>query len=167
MTGRTDEDRCAPRRPLTIISLTSLSALDSSLDCFATLGEQTSVYLRERFQQNLPYSAVGDHVDKLVVNSMGSAWTRLYDSVCCNFGHISLTNPPNSLVSILFTIHPMSYQTFGLHPIPALNFYCSGGLHSINISYNRAYVHYTRSNHMSSANEQPGAKICKPLNISR
>ncbi|KAF8333998.1 kinase-like domain-containing protein [Cantharellus anzutake] len=64
-----------------IITLVELMQKDSSLDCFATFGEQTSVYLRERFQQNIPHSAVGDYVDKLIVNSMGSAWTRLYDSV--------------------------------------------------------------------------------------
>ena len=54
---------------------------DSALPCFAAFGEQTSQLLRDRFQQGLPHSAVGDHVDRLIMSSMGSAWTRLYDSV--------------------------------------------------------------------------------------
>lgn len=56
-------------------------SLDSALPCFAAFGEQTSRLLLERFQQGLPHSAIGDHVDKLIMSSVGSAWTRLYDSV--------------------------------------------------------------------------------------
>lgn len=54
---------------------------DSSMPCFAALGEQTAVQLRERFQQGLTHSLVAEHVDKLIETSLGSSWTRLYDSV--------------------------------------------------------------------------------------
>jgi hypothetical protein len=54
---------------------------DSTLPCFAAFGEQTAQILRDRFQQALPHSAIGDHVDRLIMSSMGSNWTRLYDSV--------------------------------------------------------------------------------------
>jgi phosphatidylinositol 4-kinase len=37
--------------------------------------------LRERFQQALTHSLVVEHVDKLIDTSLGSTWTRLYDSV--------------------------------------------------------------------------------------
>ena len=56
--------------------------LDSTLPCFAALGEQTAQSLRERFQPALTHSLVGEYVDRLIVTSLGSAWTRLYDSVC-------------------------------------------------------------------------------------
>ena len=55
--------------------------LDSSMPCFAALGEQTAVQLRERFQQGITHSLVAEHVDKLIETSLGSSWTRLYDSV--------------------------------------------------------------------------------------
>lgn len=56
-------------------------ASDSTLPCFAALGEQTAENLRERFQPALTHSLVGEYVDRLIVTSLGSAWTRLYDSV--------------------------------------------------------------------------------------
>lgn len=59
---------------------------DSNFPCFAALGEQTATQLRERFQPTLTHSLVGDHVDRLIDTSLGSNWTRLYDSVstaCC------------------------------------------------------------------------------------
>lgn len=55
--------------------------VDSTLPCFAAFGEQTGQLLRDRFQQALPTSAIGDHVDRLIMSSIGSNWTRLYDSV--------------------------------------------------------------------------------------
>lgn len=54
---------------------------DSTLPCFAASGEQTAAQLRERFQQALTHSLVVEHVDKLIDTSLGSTWTRLYDSV--------------------------------------------------------------------------------------
>ena len=54
---------------------------DSTLPCFTALGEQTAVQLRERFQQGLTQSAVEEHVQRLIDTSLGSNWTRLYDSV--------------------------------------------------------------------------------------
>lgn len=55
--------------------------LDSALPCFAAFGEQTAENLRDRFQPALTHSLVGEYVDRLIMTSMGSAWTRLYDSV--------------------------------------------------------------------------------------
>jgi hypothetical protein len=54
---------------------------DSTLPCFAASGDQTAAQLRERFQQALTHSLVAEHVDKLIDTSLGSTWTRLYDSV--------------------------------------------------------------------------------------
>lgn len=54
---------------------------DSTLPCFAALGEQTANQLRERFQQGLTHAAVEEHVQRLIDTSLGSNWTRLYDSV--------------------------------------------------------------------------------------
>ncbi|KAG6850990.1 hypothetical protein H0H93_004477 [Arthromyces matolae] len=63
-----------------IITLVDLMQKDSSLPCFAAFGEQTSVQLRERFQPVLTHSLVGAYVDRLIDTSLGSHWTRLYDS---------------------------------------------------------------------------------------
>jgi phosphatidylinositol 4-kinase B len=54
---------------------------DSTLPCFAASGDQTAAQLRERFQQGLTHSLVVEHVDRLIDTSLGSTWTRLYDSV--------------------------------------------------------------------------------------
>jgi phosphatidylinositol kinase/protein kinase (PI-3 family) len=58
-----------------------MEAEDSTLPCFAASGDQTSAQLRERFQQALTHSLVVEHVDRLIDTSLGSTWTRLYDSV--------------------------------------------------------------------------------------
>lgn len=63
-----------------IITLVDLMQKDSAFPCFATFGEQTSEMLRERFQPSLTTSAITQYVDNLIVTSLGSAWTRLYDS---------------------------------------------------------------------------------------
>ena len=55
--------------------------IDSALPCFAAFGEQTANLLRDRFQPALTHSLVGDYVNGLVDSSLGSSWTRLYDSV--------------------------------------------------------------------------------------
>ncbi|KZT67724.1 hypothetical protein DAEQUDRAFT_672795 [Daedalea quercina L-15889] len=63
-----------------IVTLVELMQKDSSLPCFAALGEQTAAQLRERFQQGLTQAAVEEHVNRLIETSLGSNWTRLYDS---------------------------------------------------------------------------------------
>ncbi|KAG5634643.1 hypothetical protein H0H81_001281 [Sphagnurus paluster] len=63
-----------------IITLVELMQKDSTLPCFAAFGEQTAAQLRERFQPVLTHSLVGGYVDRLIDNSLGSHWTRLYDS---------------------------------------------------------------------------------------
>lgn len=51
------------------------------MPCFAALGDQTANQLRNRFQQGLTHSLVSEHVERLIETSLGSSWTRLYDSV--------------------------------------------------------------------------------------
>jgi len=53
---------------------------DSKFPCFAAFGEQTAQQLRDRFQTALSHDAVAEFVDRLIMTSMASAWTRLYDS---------------------------------------------------------------------------------------
>lgn len=54
---------------------------DSTMPCFAAYGEQTATTLRDRFQPQLAHSAVDEFAEKLIMTSLGSSWTRLYDSV--------------------------------------------------------------------------------------
>ncbi|KAG9122978.1 Phosphatidylinositol 4-kinase pik1alpha (PI4-kinase)(PtdIns-4-kinase) [Ceratobasidium sp. 392] len=63
-----------------IITLVDLMQKDSAFPCFAAFGEQTSQMLRDRFQPSLTTALVKEHAEKLIVTSLGSAWTRLYDS---------------------------------------------------------------------------------------
>ncbi|KAI0780822.1 kinase-like protein [Trametes elegans] len=63
-----------------IVTLVELMQKDSSLPCFAAFGEQTASLLRDRFQQGLTQAAVEEHVQRLIDTSLGSNWTRLYDS---------------------------------------------------------------------------------------
>ncbi|KAF9264648.1 kinase-like protein [Marasmius fiardii PR-910] len=63
-----------------IINMSECVFLDSTLPCFAALGEQTAAQLRERFQPALTHSLVGEMVERLIYSSLGSHWTRLYDS---------------------------------------------------------------------------------------
>jgi phosphatidylinositol 4-kinase len=59
--------------------------VESALPCFAIYGDQTATQLRDRFQPTLTHSLVGDHVERLITASIGSHWTRLYDSVSLPF----------------------------------------------------------------------------------
>jgi len=63
-----------------LITLVELMQKDSALPCFAAFGEQTANQLRDRFQPALTHSLVGDYVNGLIDSSLGSNWTRLYDS---------------------------------------------------------------------------------------
>ncbi|KAK7014850.1 phosphatidylinositol 4-kinase [Favolaschia claudopus] len=63
-----------------IITLVELMQKDSTLPCFAALGEQTASHLRDRLQPAMTHSLVGEYVDRLIDSSLGSSWTRLYDS---------------------------------------------------------------------------------------
>ncbi|KZV80306.1 kinase-like protein [Exidia glandulosa HHB12029] len=63
-----------------VISIVELMQKDSALPCFAPYGEQTAQHLRDRFQPSLKNVSMSDHVERLIVSSLGSAWTRLYDS---------------------------------------------------------------------------------------
>ncbi|CCF50081.1 hypothetical protein NDA11_004605 [Ustilago hordei] len=61
-----------------IIMLVELMAKDSKLPCFA-LGDLTATNLRDRFQLALSQTQCDEFVDKLILSSAGSAFTRLYD----------------------------------------------------------------------------------------
>jgi hypothetical protein len=61
-----------------IIMMVELMQKDSKLPCFA-LGELTANYLRDRFQLALSQTQLDEFVDKLIVSSMNSTFTRLYD----------------------------------------------------------------------------------------
>ncbi|KAI0035076.1 kinase-like domain-containing protein [Vararia minispora EC-137] len=63
-----------------IVTMVELMQKDSTLPCFAAFGEQTAIHLRDRFQQKLTQSLVEEHVERLIDTSLGSHWTRLYDS---------------------------------------------------------------------------------------
>ncbi|KAF8654185.1 hypothetical protein AX16_003714 [Volvariella volvacea WC 439] len=63
-----------------IITLVELMQKDSNMPCFAAFGEQTAHMLRERFQPSLTHSLVGEYVERLIDSSLGSHWTRLYDT---------------------------------------------------------------------------------------
>lgn len=61
-----------------IIMIVELMARDSRLPCFA-LGEEAANQLRQRFQLSLSAEQSDEFVDRLILNSAGSAFTRLYD----------------------------------------------------------------------------------------
>ncbi|KAJ7063322.1 kinase-like protein [Mycena amicta] len=63
-----------------IITLVELMQKDSTLPCFAAFGEQTANQLRDRLQPAMTHSLVGEYIDRLIDTSLGSNWTRLYDS---------------------------------------------------------------------------------------
>ncbi|PPR08069.1 hypothetical protein CVT24_010530 [Panaeolus cyanescens] len=63
-----------------IITLVELMQKDSMFPCFAVSGDQTANQLRDRFQPTLTHALVGDYVNRLIDSSLGSHWTRLYDS---------------------------------------------------------------------------------------
>ncbi|KIM49103.1 hypothetical protein M413DRAFT_406293 [Hebeloma cylindrosporum] len=63
-----------------ILTLVELMQKDSMLPCFAVSGDQTANQLRDRFQTTLTHALIGDHVNRLIDSSLGSHWTRLYDS---------------------------------------------------------------------------------------
>ena len=53
---------------------------DSKLDCFALFGAQTTNLFRERFALGLTTSAIDAYLERLIVTSTGSNYTRLYDT---------------------------------------------------------------------------------------
>jgi phosphatidylinositol 4-kinase len=63
-----------------IITLVELMQKDSTLPCFMVYGEQSANQLRDRFQPTLTHAFIGEHINKLIDSSLGSHWTRLYDS---------------------------------------------------------------------------------------
>lgn len=64
-----------------VIALVELMQTDSTLPCFAALGAGTAGALKQRFEPTLPDVAILPHCERLIDASVGSNWTRLYDSV--------------------------------------------------------------------------------------
>ncbi|WWC90413.1 uncharacterized protein L201_005348 [Kwoniella dendrophila CBS 6074] len=63
-----------------LITIVELMQKNSKLDCFILFGEQTSTHFRERFQLGLTTQAVDSYLERLIVSSTGSNYTRLYDT---------------------------------------------------------------------------------------
>ncbi|WWC63605.1 uncharacterized protein I303_106210 [Kwoniella dejecticola CBS 10117] len=63
-----------------LITIVELMQKNSKLDCFILFGEQTSNHLKERFQLGLTTQAVDTYLERLIVSSTGSNYTRLYDT---------------------------------------------------------------------------------------
>ncbi|KAK0532782.1 Phosphatidylinositol 4-kinase pik1alpha (PI4-kinase)(PtdIns-4-kinase), partial [Tilletia horrida] len=61
-----------------IIMIVELMQKDSKLPCFA-LNETCAAQLRDRFQLGLSQTQCDEFVDRLVLTSAGSVYTRLYD----------------------------------------------------------------------------------------
>ncbi|GAA94912.1 uncharacterized protein L969DRAFT_96361 [Mixia osmundae IAM 14324] len=62
-----------------IITLVELMQKESKLPCYS-LGDQTAARLRERFQLGLSQVQADEYVERLVVSSAASVFTRLYDT---------------------------------------------------------------------------------------
>lgn len=62
-----------------IITLVESMQTNSKLPCFDN-GPATIQQLRDRFQLSMSVPQLEEHVDRLVVSSAGSAFTRLYDT---------------------------------------------------------------------------------------
>lgn len=62
-----------------IITLVELMQAESRLPCFNN-GPATIQQLRDRFALSMSISQLDEHVDRLVLSSAGSAFTRLYDT---------------------------------------------------------------------------------------
>ncbi|ORX34569.1 kinase-like domain-containing protein [Kockovaella imperatae] len=63
-----------------LIAIVELMQKDSKLDCFALFGPQTTAMFRDRFALGLTTSAVDAYLERLIVTSTGSNYTRLYDT---------------------------------------------------------------------------------------
>lgn len=63
-----------------LIAIVELMQKDSKLDCFALFGENTVTHFRERFALGLTTQAVDAYLERLMVSSTGSNYTRLYDT---------------------------------------------------------------------------------------
>ena len=64
----------------TTVAIVELMQKDSKLDCFALFGAQTTNHFRERFALGLTTGAVDTYLERLIVTSTGSNYTRLYDT---------------------------------------------------------------------------------------
>jgi phosphatidylinositol 4-kinase len=67
-------------KPRVITHEIELTQADSRLDCFVLFGEQTALHFRERFALGLTTAAVDAHLERLIVSSTGSNYTRMYDT---------------------------------------------------------------------------------------
>lgn len=83
---------------------------DSTLPCFMVYGEHSANQLRDRFQPTLTHAFIGDHINKLIDSSLGSHWTRLYDSVRSTSSWVQ-TYSNVEAVSILFSIDTVTISS--------------------------------------------------------
>ncbi|KAJ1916331.1 Phosphatidylinositol 4-kinase pik1alpha (PI4-kinase)(PtdIns-4-kinase) [Tieghemiomyces parasiticus] len=64
-----------------IILLVDMMQKDSKFPCFtSSSGPHATVALRDRFQMSLTEAQVNDYVDKMIISSCCSVYTRLYDT---------------------------------------------------------------------------------------
>ncbi|BEI81369.1 hypothetical protein CcaverHIS002_0205290 [Cutaneotrichosporon cavernicola] len=63
-----------------LITIVELMQKDSKLDCFLLFGEHTVTHFRERFALGLTTAAVDAYLERLILSSAGSNYTRLYDT---------------------------------------------------------------------------------------
>lgn len=71
---------CARKHSDSLITIVELMQKDSKLDCFAMFGENTVAHFRERFALGLTTQAVDAYLERLIVSSTASNYTRLYDT---------------------------------------------------------------------------------------
>ncbi|RKP39007.1 kinase-like domain-containing protein [Dimargaris cristalligena] len=63
-----------------IILLVDMMQQESKFPCFASSGPHAVAALRDRFQMSLTEAQVNDFVDKMIISSCCSVYTRLYDT---------------------------------------------------------------------------------------
>ncbi|KAI8337244.1 kinase-like domain-containing protein [Chlamydoabsidia padenii] len=63
-----------------ILLLVEMMSRDSNMPCFQSNPDHVLKQLKERFQPNLTDSQLDNFVEKLILNSCGSLYTRLYDT---------------------------------------------------------------------------------------
>ena len=85
-------------------AIVELMQKDSSLPCFVALKDQTAQQLRDRFFPRSGQGSTADLAERLIMSSLGSNWTRLYDSVSSHLSRLSKVLIL-LVVSILLAIH--------------------------------------------------------------
>jgi hypothetical protein len=90
------------------IALVELMQTDSTLPCFAALGAGTAGALKQRFEPGLLDAAVPAHCERLIDGSVGSNWTRLYDSVRPFFFSLLILHDGANIMGLQFQYYSQS-----------------------------------------------------------